>query len=82
LKGLSQPLDMVVISSHTICVRYSGSLILSATYDYEALPEGDPLIGRTREAIEISKRVWAPERALLLMALPFRTCQTSAVAIH
>ncbi|KAJ8585616.1 cytochrome P450 [Rhizopogon salebrosus TDB-379] len=51
--------------------RYSGSLILSATYDYEALPEGDPLIGRTREAIEISKRVWAPERALLLMALPF-----------
>ncbi|KAG0699383.1 cytochrome P450 [Suillus ampliporus] len=52
---------------------YSGSLIMAATYGYETLPdaEGDPLIGRAREAVEIIKRVLAPERAALLMAFPF-----------
>ncbi|KAG2153341.1 cytochrome P450 [Suillus clintonianus] len=52
---------------------YSGSVIITATYGYEAPPdeEGDPLIRRTREATEIAKRVMAPERAALLMAFPF-----------
>ncbi|KAG2754014.1 cytochrome P450 [Suillus brevipes Sb2] len=52
---------------------YSGSLIITAIYGYETLPDadGDPLINRTREATEIAKRVLAPERAALLMAFPF-----------
>ncbi|KAJ8593198.1 cytochrome P450 [Rhizopogon salebrosus TDB-379] len=43
---------------------------MSATYGYEPKPEGDPLICRTHEAIEIATRVMAPVRAALLMAFP------------
>ncbi|KAG0708159.1 cytochrome P450 [Suillus ampliporus] len=50
---------------------YSASLIMAATYGYETLSEGDPMVGRLRDGIEIGKRVVAPERALLLMAFPF-----------
>ncbi|KAG1879711.1 cytochrome P450 [Suillus subluteus] len=52
---------------------YSGSLIITAVYGYETPSgeEGDPLIHRSREIIEIVKRVLAPERAALLMAFPF-----------
>lgn len=52
---------------------YSGSLIATAIYGYETLPgtESDLLIHRSREVIDIVKRVLAPERAALLMAFPF-----------
>ncbi|OJA12886.1 hypothetical protein AZE42_02903 [Rhizopogon vesiculosus] len=50
---------------------YSGSLIMAATYGYEARPEGDPIISCAREAVEIAKKILAPERAALLTAFPF-----------
>jgi len=81
-KCLSTFLDLVYFSSYAICVRYSSSLIMAAAYGYEAQSESDPLIDRAHEALEISKKVMAPERAILLAAFPFRTCQTSVVAIH
>lgn len=39
---------------------------MTATYGYEVQPEGDPFIGRTREAVDITKRVLTPERTLLM----------------
>jgi hypothetical protein len=54
----------------------------ATTYGYETGPDGDSLISRATEAINIPRRVLAPERAALMMAFPFRTCQTYAVTIH
>ncbi|OAX43704.1 cytochrome P450 [Rhizopogon vinicolor AM-OR11-026] len=50
---------------------YAGSVVIAASYGYEASSEGDPLIGCTREAVEIVKNVMAPERATVMMAFPF-----------
>jgi hypothetical protein len=52
--------------SYAAYVEYSGSLIFTAVYRYEILPgaEGDPLIRRTREAVNITRKVLAPERAV------------------
>ena len=63
-------------------VRYAGSLIMAATYGYEVRPEGDSLISRIRETAMMSGRVLVPERAILLMAFPFRTCETLVATIH
>jgi hypothetical protein len=52
--------------SYAAYIGYSGSLIFTAVYRYEILPgaEGDPLIRRTREAVDITRKVLAPERAV------------------
>jgi len=50
---------------------FSGSLMRATTYGYETGPDGDSLISRATEAINIPRKVLAPERAALMMAFPF-----------
>jgi len=81
LKRSSRSLIWLVIFSHATCIRYSGSLIMAATYGYEAQPEGDPIISCADEVIAIGTKLLAPERAILLATFPFRKCQTVVVVV-
>ncbi|KAH7914101.1 cytochrome P450 [Hygrophoropsis aurantiaca] len=50
---------------------HSGSVIMSAVYNYETVPQGDPLVAVIDEAIAIAIEQIRPGAAVILGAFPF-----------
>lgn len=52
---------------------YASAVIMSAVYDYETIPNDDPLVLAAEKAIEVFVEVAGPSTAAILEAFPF--CQ-------
>lgn len=51
---------------------YASAVIMSAVYDYETIPNGDPLVLAAERAIEVFLKVAGLSTAAILEAFPFR----------
>ncbi|KAH7928072.1 cytochrome P450 [Leucogyrophana mollusca] len=50
---------------------YSASIAMSAVYDYEVAPRGDPVVAILEKALYLGVKVMTPERAFILSVFPF-----------
>ncbi|KAF8556227.1 cytochrome P450 [Imleria badia] len=50
---------------------YASAVIMSAVYDYETIPNDDPLVLAAEKAIEVFVKVAGPSTAAILEAFPF-----------
>lgn len=60
---------------------YASAVIMSAVYDYETIPNDDPLVLAAERAIEVFVKVAGPSTAAILEAFPFRQLRFPRLAL-